>query len=531
MRHVALAALLALSALAVPAAPAAAAIELDASHPATTEVDLAADAGETLVFRLDGHNFSAGGPIRSAAVRLAAQGEPPLEVAMAPAAGQNWTASLPVWTPDLVKGSWAVTYVVLRDSGTATLTGHRVDVIARDTASPQLALARPASPVIVGPGDSVQLTVRDPLLRRVTFEFGGLPPRPLPDPYALRGDALPEGRTEVTFKASDRAGHTTTLKVDVVRDTAAPELNLTLPDRVYVGVPFLAYARVTEAGPYTLRFAINGTAQPDAQVTGTVAPGIARSSAFTVTPEHAGNLSVSVAVTDQAGQVTLGGRILHVEPPITDLRLSRLAPAPGTQFAQRPVLLTATLEQEEGVATLPVPVVLSVGGRSFARVEEVAASGPRLLTWEVALPGGRHTARAVAEVPEDANETAPGDENATVQFEVFLGRVLHDGVAYVIRAGANGLPSSAVEEGREKSYPLEVVDAGKGVAYRFELAGNETVDWDPLDPLDESSAGNGTGSSTSTSTGGDGSRPAPGAAPLVALLLVAVAAWVQRRRL
>lgn len=532
-RSIAAVALLALAALVPTPVPAATQVVVDALGSEPAEVDLAEDAGGSVLFRLDGSNYSAAaGAIRSAYVQLTTQGEPPIELAMAPAAGLNWTVALPVSTPDLVKGTWEVTFYGLRNEGSEALGNRTLDVTAKDTAAPQLALAKPASPVVLGPGDAVDLTVRDPLLRGVTFEFGGLPPLPLPAPYTFPGDGLPEGRTEVTFKASDRAGHATTLKVDVVRDTLPPQLNVTVPEHVYSGVPFIVYARVAEAGPYTLRFSVNGTAQPDVQVTGSVAPGVNRSTAFTVTPGEVGVLSIGVQAIDQVPFVAVGGHQVVVETPITDLRMSRLGTSPaGPQFAQRPVVLTATLEQVEGVTALPVPVTLSVEGRSFASVEEVPATGPRLLTWEVSLPGGRYSASAMAEVPEGANETAPGDENATAEFEVFLGRVLHNGTAYDIRAGSHGLPESAVEEGKDTSYPLEIVDSGKGVAYQFELPGNRTVLWDPLDPLGEKAAAGNATTTTSASGTTTGSKGAPAATPALAVLVVALAALAQRRRL
>jgi hypothetical protein len=535
-RTVALAALLTLAALAPPAATAASTqVLVDASGAGAAPLDLVDDAGGSVLFRLNPANFSAAaGPVRSAYVRLTHSGEPAMDLALMPAADGNLTYALPINTPDLVAGAWQATFVGLRTAGPATLGNRSLDVTARDSAPPQLALAHPASPVVVGAGGTVDLTVRDPLLRQVTFSFAGLRPTPLPSPYAFPGDSLPEGSTEVTFAASDRAGHVTTLRTDVVRDTVSPMVNLTLPEHVYAGVPFSAFARVVETGPYTLRLTVNGTAQPDVQVTGSVPAGTNRSTAFPVTPNATGDLALSLEVVDQVGARTFATRKVTVETPITDLRLSRLGVQPsGVQFAQRPVTFTATLEQAEGVTTLAVPVTLAIGGQSLARVESVPAAGPRLLTWEVHLPGGRYTATASATVPEGANETAPGDEEATFDLEVFLGRVLDNGTAYDIRAGATGLPSAAVVEGQSTSYPLKVVDKGTGVAYRFTASGDRTVDWDPLDPLGEQAAAASLTSSSSSATGSvtKGSKDSPAAGPLVLVALVALAALVQRRRL
>lgn len=526
---VALAALLTLAALAVPAAPAAPMVDVDASVQGTVPVDLVGDAAATLLFRFREANFtSPSGAVQSAAVRLTHQGEPPLELAMTRQPDGNWTVPLAVSTPDFVAGTWQAAFVALRPAGASVLATRAIDAEARDTQPPQLALAQAVSPVVLGPGEAVDLTVKDPLLRKVTFELPGLLPVALPAPYSLSGEALPEGRSEVTFTAYDRAAHKTVLTADLVRDTRAPAVNLTVPEHVYDGVPFIAYARVAEAGPYTVRFTSNGTRTPDVQVTGEAAPGVNRTTAFTVKPDQTGNLTLSIEVVDQAGFVNITARHLAVERPVTDLHMSRLATQPaGPQFAQRAVLLTATLEQERGVAKLPVPVTLSVGGQSFSSVEDLAASGPRTLRWEVHLPGGQYTALASATVPEGVNETDPGDEEDTFDVEVFLGRLIDNGTAYDIRAGPNGLPSSAVLEGRATTYPLELVSSGRGVAYEFEV-GNRTLTWDPLSPMGQEASST-SSSSASSSTGG--SKPASAAGPLVALLVVALAGLAQRRRL
>lgn len=526
--RIAAAALLMLAALAPVGAPAAPRqFTVDASESGAVGIDLVDNAADSLLFRLHEANFSAAhGPIRSASVRLAsANGAMELALSLS---GGDWSVALPVSTTDLVVGTWQARFVALRDNGATTLGNRSLDVTARDTQPPQLSLAQSGDPVVVGPAGSIDLVVKDALLQRVWLEYSGVPVT-LDAPYSLRGDLFPEGRTAVTFHASDRALHSSVLSVDVVRDTTAPMVNLTVPEHVYAGVPFLARVRVAEAGPYTLRFSVNGTALPDTQVTGAAEPGADRLTAFTVTPNATGALALGVEAIDQVGAHAFADRTLDVAKPVTDLRLSHLGTSPpGPQFAQRPVRFTVTLEQVEGVTSLSVPVNFTVNGQSFSKVQDLPAGGPRHLTWEVQLPGGHYTATASAQVPEGANETAPGDETDSVDVEVFLGRIVDNGTAYDIRAGDNGLPSAAVVEGKSRTYALKLVDSGRGVAYRFTADGNRTVDWNPLAPLGEAPPASAT-SSSGSSTGK--AKPSPAAGPLVLAVVVALAALAQRKRL
>jgi len=562
-RVLAVAAALAATLLAVPLVPAQAQHVVDAAVPDTVTVDLDADAGDAVVFQLDQANFPDQGAFDSAYVRLVHTGEPEAVLALA-RAGSVWSTSLGVDTPQLVAGTWNVTFVGVGASGAHTLAKRTLDVTSSDLAAPVVRLCATAataslcsaapSPYPVGPGGSVFLLVADPAtdtsghaiprsgLHTVTFAYSGLPqPLPLAYPYALRGDVLPEGVTSVTFQASDRAGHATAVVADIDHDSVAPLLNLTGPAHAYTGVPFQLNATVAETGPYVLRLSSNGTAQPDVKVDGHVASGVNRTTAFTVVSPRNDTVSFEVEAIDHVG--TRAAQVLQVrlEKPPTDVAVTNLSiGAKGPLLAQLPVRINATVAQLSGVTQLQVPVSFQATPSQtttfFVPVPAPSGSSPgtRVVTWETHLPAGRYTVLANASAPATANETAPGNENASLAIEVFLGKLVEGGTTYDIRADDNGLPSAAVEDGGNRSYPLSLTDSStsKGVAYKFTTSGNVTHLWDPLDPLgikaaQASASGTGTHSATSSSTK---AKASPDVGPLVAALVVALAAVAQRRR-
>lgn len=513
--------------LAVPAQAQSQPIQVDAAAQSAVGVDLVRDAAKAVRFTLDEQDFAAG-QLDSVSVRLQRAGEPTMELALQ-RVGTLWSTSLPVATPDLVTGAWTAAFTAVKSGDSGELASVPMQVTAADTSAPKLSLAVPAASVILGPTDSVGLNVSDPLLRSVTYTFGGLPAGlPLAFPYILRGDLLPQGQTTVVFQALDRAGHSAILSVPVDRDAILPRIDLQVPDHAYVGAPLTFLSLVREDGPHTLRLLSNGSIVSEVKVPGFASPETNRTHAFTVSATEPGNVSLQVEVIDRAGNRAQVARELALEPPIVDAKAGSLRLATsGPLYVKDPVRLNATVLQVGGVATLPITVVFEAAGRSSTVVTDVAPSQSKTVGWSVNLSAGSHTAKVSVSAPDTANETAPGNENATLTFEVFLGRLAVDGKRFDIRAAGNGLPSSAVESGSTRTYPMKIVDAGAGIAYEFTTSANRTYVWDPLKPMDDRDT-NATASESSSSTGSARGAPAPGIA--MALLVVALAAVSQRRK-
>ncbi|HUR25296.1 MAG TPA: hypothetical protein VM327_04685 [Candidatus Thermoplasmatota archaeon] len=505
-------------------AQAAETITVDASAPAAT-VNLIADAAKSILFRLDEADFV--GSLDAASVRLRTANEPTMELALVKSGG-TWSTLLPVSTPDLVKGPWTATFFGIRGGSSGDLATVPFQVTAADTQAPKLALAKPAQTIVLGPLDSVELNVSDTLLRRVTFTFGGLPGSvPLEFPYTLRGDLLPQGQSTVIFQATDRAGQSTTLTVVVDRDALAPRVALQMPGHAYAGGSLSILSLVREDGPHTLRLLSNGSLVAEVKVPGYASTETNRTYSFTLPVPANGTVDVQVEVIDRAGSRALAGDALPIEPPIVDAKAGTLrVEGGGPLYARDLVRLNATASQVGGVADLPLTVAIEVAGRSAAFVVDVGPGGSKGVTWESRLPAGRHTAHAAVFAPPSANETAPGNENATLELEVFLGRLFTSQGRFDIRAVA-GLPSAAVSG--PKAYPLTLVDSGRGIAYKFTTPANQTFTWDPLEPMDEPDT-NTTSSSNGTSSETGGGRGAPAPSLLLALSVVALAAIVERRR-
>ncbi|MHB1261246.1 MAG: hypothetical protein ACYC2H_05975 [Thermoplasmatota archaeon] len=502
-------------------------IQLDATAQSAVAVDLISHAAKAVRFTMDEQEFATGA-LDSVSVRLQRAGEPTMELALQ-RSGSLWSASLPVATPDLITGAWTVAFTAVKEGGSGEIARVPLQVTAADTAAPKLSLAIPAASIILGPTDSVALNVSDPLLRSVTYTFGGLPAGlPLAFPYLLRGDLLPQGQTTVVFQALDRAGHSATLAVPVDRDAILPRIDLQVPAHAYVGAPLTFLSLVREDGPHTLRLLSNGSIVSEVKVPGFASPETNRTHAFTVSASEPGNASLQVEVIDRAGNRAQVAREMVLEPPIVDAKAGSLRlGTSGPLYVKDPVKLNATVLQVGGVATLPLTVVFEAAGRSMTLVTDVAKEESKTVGWSVNLSAGTHTAKVSVAAPTTANETAPGNENATLTFEVFLGRLAVDGKRFDIRAAGNGLPSSAVESGSTKSYPMKIVDRGAGIAYEFTTSANQTYVWDPLKPMDDRDT-NATASESSSETDAARGAPAPGVA--TALLVVALAALSQRRK-
>jgi hypothetical protein len=513
--------------VAVPGIPAqAAGPVIDAVGHGTFEVDLVTDADDSIVFRLD--EAAVGGSFQSAFVRLHKVGES-VDLAMQ-RSGSVWSVGLAVSTPDLVTGDWTVDFFGVGPGGGSLVGSRTLEVTASDRFPPRLLLASSSTtPILLGPGDSVSLAVSDPLLRRVTYQFGGLPePLPLAFPYALRGDVLPDGITEVTFRATDRAGHVSTLAVDVERDSFVPKISLVLPPKAYLGGELLVTAVVLEDGPYALHLNASGV-EDDLSVSGRSATTVNRTSTFRLLPTEGDNLTIVVEVTDRVGNRAIAARQVELHPPIVDAKgVALVAETPAPLFAQDPVRLVATVQQVAGVATLPLTVTLAGAGQSASFVPNVAPGAAVAVTWTADLAGGVHEIVSTVAAPATANETDPTNQESRLSVEVFLGGIQVDGKHYVIRASDKGLPKAALEFGSTRSYPLKIVDLGSGVAYEFTAAGNRTYVWDPLDPIQDLRDDEVDGSDSGSTTGDSKGAAAPGL--LMALLVIALAALAQRRK-
>lgn len=493
---------------------------------ANRTVDLLGDRGKVLEFQLDASNASVSMPsgASSVLVRLSRAGSQDVLTLSAQRVGSTpvWAGRLSVDEPDLVRGTWTVQFVAVSPSGGTVVATRTLTVQAQDSVAPAITVAAQGDPVVLGPGSGIGFTVADPLLRRVTFSHAGMPqPAELPFPYHVPETALPEGAGTLTIRAEDRAGHAATRAVRYDRDTTAPVLELDVPPVLYAGVAADLSAIVTERSGYTLRVDANGTL---ANATGAAgAATFGRATALTLTPAAPGNLTVTARANDTAGNEALLVRQFRAVPPVTDLRVESLRLAtPATNIAREGQVLVATLRQEGGVAPLPVAVLFEAAGHRFAVNVTVPHDRSVEVAWNATLPPGRHQATVRAAGPETANETRPGNEDRALTIDVFLGRIAVGETVYVIRSDSRGLPDVAVKHGTTRTYRLEVVDEGKGVAYRFTTEANRTLVWDPLEPVMV------VGNSTTTPT--DDGRDAPFPGLVMAAGVLALAALAQRRR-
>jgi MYXO-CTERM domain-containing protein len=516
MRVPALVLLLAAASL-VPGVTAQQELLVDSIDGGPATVDLKDDASKVLRFRLDEARH--GQAYASVTVRMMKTGETPIDLALQKSGGV-WSATLPVSTRDLVTGSWTTSFIVLSGTTPRAVSQHAVQVTASDSSAPTVQVLPAQRPLVLAAGAVIDVQVQDDLLRRVTYHYPGLPvPLELQAQFALPASSLPEGPSTLTIVAQDRAGQSMTVQVPVDRDTQLPVLNATLPGVVYAGVPAEVLVHITERSAHTIAFAVGNDTQVFPVAANQATDGKVRRFTFMV-PE-AGNATLSLAVEDQAGNRVFEAQTLQAVPPVTDLRVvSLVRTSPASAVVQEGVTVRATLEQVGGVAALPVVVNFTTVGREASFNVTVPAQGPLDVTWTTELRGGRHTIRVQALGPATANETNPGNENGSVDVEVFLGRITDSSKVYAIRADPRGLPAVAVQVGTSLTYPLKLVDLERGVGYSFTVPDNRTLVWDPLSPV-----------STAPPVPrppAEEEAPFPGLA--MALLVLVLAALAQRRR-
>jgi MYXO-CTERM domain-containing protein len=530
-RRVAWATLALVAILAVPApglAQSAGSIAIDAQPSSAVTVNLRSDAGKAMVFTLHESDFEKAQGANSLAVHLARTGSGDVLYYAAQRDSQDvWTVSVPVDTVDLVAGDWTVSYFAVKSAGAVLVKQRALTVALSDTDAPKLDVLPLGDPIRLGPGDALEIQVEEEFLRSVTLSREGLPQAlKLAAPYRLSVDAFPEGLNNVTVIATDRAGHVSRADVKVDRDTLAPSLAVSAPEVAYTGVPFAIAADVTERSQHTVRMTHN--ASSEARTGAATAGNTTTSHVFVATVDEVGDATFAIEAVDLVGNRVSSIFTVPVVQPPTDVRAVSLSLAPGpTPLVGRPVDVVATLEQVGGVTSLPVTVTFSSGGKQQAMTVTLPAVGTKLVAWNVTLSPGLREVSVHVEGPPFANETNPGNENATATVETFLGTSRAFGDLYYIRADSRGLPAFAVEDGTGKAYALKLLQTGRGVAYEFTLPGNRTGVWDPLTPIAPEPAKSST-SSSSTTTDSKGAA-APGL--VMALAVVALAALAQRRRL
>jgi MYXO-CTERM domain-containing protein len=489
--------------------------------------DLLADAGKVLDFTV---SDEVAGSVQSGSIRvtLDRDGSDDLLTLAADRTSSGWSALLAVAEPDLLAGRWTVTYEGVTDSGVVFLGTRVLTVRATDAVAPLITVSPSASAgsiVRLGPGEHLAVSVKETLLRRVTYAIEGMPgePREMEFPYILPVAAVPEGASAVTFGASDRNGNVASVKVQVDRDTIRPQVTVLAPETIYAGVPFSLGIRVVERSAHTIRADVNGTVVELFGAAGGATLGQTRN--LQVQAPDLGDLVINVRVNDTVGNQAIVVRQLTTVPPVADLRVASLRiETPATNVAREGQVFVATLQQVGGVAPLPVTVTFQGTRTTYATQATVPASGPVEVRWNATLPPGAQEVRVSVAGPAIFNETLPGNEEASLPVEVFLGRITIGPKVYAIRADTRGLPTTAVLTGTSKTYPLSLVQSGAGVAYQFSADGNRTVVWDPLKPVMTLPA------EDADADAGDDEKDAPFPGLLMALGVLGLAVLAQRRR-
>src|SRR5687768_11110146 len=361
--------LAALCAAALPgSAQSAGTIEFPASDPSDATVDLRVDAGRTVAFTLNEGDFESQNASRlsSMAVHLTRAGTGEILVFSGTTDSSGvWTANMPVDTPDLVTGDWLAQYYGV-GADDLILAERILIVTLADDAAPRLEVKPAGDPIRLGPGDAVEIDIEEEFLRHVTVQHAGLPQAlKLAAPYRLSVDVLAEGLTQVTVKATDRAGQTAVSIVNVDRDTVTPLLNVSVPEVGYVGVPFAILANTTERSQMTVRLVHNGTAET--RTIGASAADAKTSHVFVATVAELGDSAYTVEATDIVGNRVSSVFSIPIVAPTTDLRAIAIVPAPGpAPFVGQNATVVATLEQVGGVTALPVTVTFSTSGKQQA---------------------------------------------------------------------------------------------------------------------------------------------------------------------
>ena len=501
------------------------AFDFPPSSASVTSVDLLTQDNATLRFSVDQGAYASLDNVTLQAVFVTlTKGTDHLDVSLvSPAAqvptGTRWLGDLPVATLDLTKGTWQVQATAIDDHGTSTVLGVRaLSVLAADSKPPVITVAGEANGTLrLGPSDQLAVEVSDALLRHVSYRLsGGLGEIPLTAPYLLPISALAEGAQNVTLHATDRAGNQALHTLKVILDTQAPIVTTSLSSsRLFVGVPATLTVHASDLSSYTVLANLNGTPRT---ATGT---GTGADHAFVFTPARVGPFNVSVEVRDAVGNSVRTDLSANASVPETDSAItfaSLLQPDPLVGDA---MTLRITVEQLSGV--VPLNLTVQIGGAVTAnRSVLVPGPGAKVLDVPVTLPVGRSHFTFNVSAPAGINETNTANQNASLDVEVFFGRLQDGNTTYNIRAGQLGLPTQAVKPDGT-SYALRLVNRGEAVVYEFTVPGNRTLAWDPTHPVSSTTQSH---SSSSTS---EGAKGAPGLALPVLLGALALAFAARRR--
>lgn len=434
--------------------------------------------------------------------------------------GDDWQADLSSKDDDVLVGTYAVAVQFNAGSDVAVRPTNRTfTVTSSDSKAPTLELVGGGTRADIGPGEVVRVSASDPLLWRVTYQIEGLPQETLlAAPYQLAGDAFAQGISHVTFRAYDRALHMQSLLVTILHDTVAPQLAVAAANVTYLGVPLQVAVGVTDDSNVTLTLVA-----PDAvNQTEVAVVGPNGTHMFKLDAMHAGNTTFLVRAVDQVGLSTDAVLPFEVRQPTTDIELTSFVADPPDPLLGQSVVLKATVRQIDGV--VPVDVNVTIGNATH--IGRLGLSNSSVAQDTLRLGLGVHSVNATAAVLGDIPEVNATNQAASVSFEVFLGRVVNGTQSYDIRANDRGFAMEAV--GKDGTiYPLHLEEAGSGVVYAFNVSGVD-LHWDPLRQVTDLTPPAKTSSSTAPVVA---DKKSPGAGPLVALLVVALAAVAQRRRL
>lgn len=503
------------SALAIDLEPGAAA----QSFP----LDLQAGSPSTIEFRFDESDYPSL-DVQAVTVTLT-KGTDEISVQMqSPAAqgvgGTVWLGTLAASDRGLTKGTHAITVKAVTPSAAVApdARSRSLVVSASETVAPTLRVSGETADgkVRLGPGDDLAILVDDAAptsgIRRVTYRLPDVSGViPLDFPYVIAAGTFSEGSRDLTLSASDRAGNVASKVVKVIVDTKAPTLDVQAPERLFVGIPAVLLAGVSDANAY------NVTVQQGNDTRSLPGTGAATTHTFPVTAGREGPVSLTVRATDVLGnaverRVSVNATILQ-----TDTTIKGMTITPERPVAGEPVVLHVSVAQDPGFATLDVNVTLSGAVASTHRVS-VQSALPADLAVSMRPSAGRHTVDAHVEAAGAVNETDDSDQDGSLAFEVYLAKVVDDGKTYYIRANDVGLPLVALGPGNA-THQLTVVQEGSVVAYQFEADG-KTLTWKPF---------TGSASGTATDDGGE-AKGSPGLLlPLLAVALLA-AAGLRRRR-
>ncbi|MGB0651861.1 MAG: hypothetical protein ACPGQL_01565 [Thermoplasmatota archaeon] len=429
----------------------------------------------------------------------------------------RFTADIPVDLPDLTAGAWNLTFFATRLDGRHVLdvlTYRDLVVTAQGTSIPlDVALAgfenAQSSPrQLLGPGKRLDMVLaqdnRWPQVQKVTFQLeregSRSVERVLPAPYTIDHDLLGlEGVLDLVIRAYDRANPVagpsdpalSTFTIPLISDETLPEVEVELPEHVFRGIPFVANISVLEQSPYDVEISFNDTEQRDVSTA-------SKLHQFVLVADAEGRVPLLLRVEDSVGNRVIDVIQIDVQPLTADTKLLALErggpayPLPGDV-----VTFTANASQEGGLVPIPANITFASGNYRAILNRVLPLEGNVSVTQGSTFAPGRHTVTATVVPGERVIELNDTDQDDTLDFEVFLGRVNvtdADGVhlgSFYIRVDGLGLPVSAVDlsdEDDEVVYDLDLAErftpACRGTVFIFNVTLEDVereLCWDPTD--------------------------------------------------